>query len=107
MRWTARVTSAVVIATLLLFLIGERGAERSSRPNRQEFIGLLFFPTGVVVGLMLAWWREGLGAAIALGSLAAFSADHMFLRGGIPGGSGKRSADTDVGPTAMQLGLVL
>jgi hypothetical protein len=32
-------------------------------------IQLTFFPFGVILGMIVAWWKEGVGAAITLGSL--------------------------------------
>jgi hypothetical protein len=70
-RWLARVTSLVSAGLLLLFIIGEGG----SGPNpitAREWIGLLFFPFGVVVGMLIAWRREVLGSLVSIGSLACF-----------------------------------
>jgi hypothetical protein len=69
-RWLARITSLLSVGMLSLFLFGEpfNGARITSR----ELVGLAFFPAGVAIGLIIAWWKEGLGAAISLVSLLAF-----------------------------------
>lgn len=66
----ARLGSIASIVLLFMLFIGE-GFDPSGI-TRNEWIGLLFFPTGVVIGMAIAWWKEGLGAAITVGSLAAF-----------------------------------
>jgi hypothetical protein len=64
----ARVLSLVSIGTILLFIIGENSGKIAAR----EWLGLLFFPLGVGVGMIVGWWRAILGGAIAVGSLTAF-----------------------------------
>lgn len=84
-RWFARATSIFSIGLLLLFLIGE-----GSRPRAvagREWIGLLFFPFGVVVGMLVAWKREALGGLLSIGSLACFYVVYgLVLSGRLPGG---------------------
>ncbi len=70
LRLTARMTSLVTIIFILLFFLGE-GID----PNMvglKEWVGLLFFPLGLMIGLVIAWRNEGLGGAISIGSLLAF-----------------------------------
>ena len=66
----ARLGSVASIALLVMLFVGE--GFNPSAITHNEWIGLLFFPTGVVIGMCVAWWKEGLGAAITVGSLAAF-----------------------------------
>lgn len=83
-RWLARLGSLVSIGLLLAFLFGEGGVgQQLSAP---EWLGLLFFPGGVIVGMLLGWWREGWGGAVVIVSLAAFYAEQYFLDGRIPTG---------------------
>jgi len=46
----------------------------------------LFFPVGVVCGLLLAWWRARPGALMTAGSLLAFYAWQWSVRGSLPHG---------------------
>src|SRR5262245_14950564 len=69
-RWTARALSLVSIALIALFVVGEPPIP--GRVAARELVGLTFFPLGVVVGMLVAWRREGLGAAIGIASLACF-----------------------------------
>lgn len=66
----ARVTSVASIVLLLMLFLGE--GFNPSEISRNEWAGLLFFPIGVIIGMIIAWWKEGLGAAITVGSLVAF-----------------------------------
>jgi hypothetical protein len=82
LRWIARVWSIASTLFVLAFLLpGEFG-----RPTASEAVGLLLFPAGVVLGFVIAWWREGVGGAITVGSLALFYL-WMFARDGrLPSG---------------------
>jgi hypothetical protein len=66
----ARVGSIASITLLILLFAGE-GLHPSDISTR-EWAGLVFFPIGVTVGMVIAWWKEGLGSAVTLGSLLAF-----------------------------------
>jgi hypothetical protein len=78
-RWLARLTSLISIGILGLFLFGEpfNPAQISAR----EWIGLAFFPAGVAIGMIIAWWREGLGATVSLASLLGFYTIFGWLLG--------------------------
>lgn len=66
LRWIARMLSLGVFAILGAFAFGE------GTPRPADWLLLACFPIGPVLGLMLAWWREILGALLTLASLAAF-----------------------------------
>ena len=78
-RWLARVTSVLSVGTIALFFLAE--PFNPARVQAREWIGLAFFPAGVVLGLVIAWWREVFGAVIALLSLAAFHVIYGWLMG--------------------------
>ncbi len=81
-RWTARVWSIATIGLVLLLLVGE--GLYPSTPA--EWVGLLFFPFGICAGMILAWWREGLGGGITVGSLLVFYMIHLATGGTFPKG---------------------
>lgn len=62
-RWTARIMGIPVIAIFLLMFIGEGFDPAKVKPN--EWVMLMFGPIGLILGLILGWWKEGLGGAIA------------------------------------------
>jgi hypothetical protein len=64
---------------LALFLFGE--PFNPARITLREWVGLAFFPAGVAIGMIIAWWKEGLGAAISLASLLGFYAIFGWLLG--------------------------
>lgn len=84
-RWTARVTSALCIGMLGLFAFGGRETSPLSAAP-QEMLLLVFFPLGVVAGMVLAWWKEIPGAIVSLASLAAFYAVCAVVSHKLPGG---------------------
>ena len=63
----ARVGSIASITLLLTLFVGE--GFHPSEVTARQWVGLAFFPIGVIAGMVIAWWREGVGAAITLGSL--------------------------------------
>jgi hypothetical protein len=81
-RWIARVWAVASVVLVLSFIIA--GPSLPGKPV--EWLGFLFFPTGVCFGIMLAWWREGPGGMIAVGSLAAFYMTHLITAGTLPPG---------------------
>jgi hypothetical protein len=80
----ARVTSIASITLLVMLFQAETFHPSDVAP--QEWIGLVFFPTGVVVGMIVAWWKEALGSLTALGSLVAFDLVYGFLMSNHIGG---------------------
>lgn len=80
LRWTARLASVVCLAIIFLFFVGEGFDYRAVA--FKEWIGLLFFPLGVLVGLVFAWREESAGGAIAVLSVAAFYLVYGWLLSG-------------------------
>ncbi len=70
LRWAARLASVVCLAIIFFFFVGEGIDFSAVRPV--EYIGLVFFPLGVLIGLVLAWREELAGGAVACLSIAAF-----------------------------------
>jgi hypothetical protein len=77
-RWIARSLSLIIIGFLLLFLFGE-GLPPIT-------ILHICFPFSVMLGLILAWFFEGIGATITIVSIAAFYLVHYFYDGNLPDG---------------------
>jgi hypothetical protein len=68
LRWAARLTSLCSLAMLGLFL--QDFDPSKIRPN--EWVGLAFFPFGLMIGMVLGWKWPGVGGLVGLGSLAGF-----------------------------------
>ncbi len=82
LRWTARVWSVASVGLVLGFIVGE-GFNPS---GLNEWLGVLLFPVGISIGMILAWWKEGLGGSITVGSLVAFYVVHLTTAGTFPKG---------------------
>ncbi len=82
LRWIARGWSIASIGLILGFILGE-GINPTTRAER---IGLLFFPLGICVGMILGWWREGIGGLITVGCLFVFYVIHYVTVGTLPKG---------------------
>jgi hypothetical protein len=78
-RWIARAASVLSMGIILLFFVGEADFSQPVSISLQEWIGVLFFPIGILLGMILAWRREGIGAGITIGSLVAFYVYHFAV----------------------------
>ena len=84
LQWLAAGLSLVSVFILLMFLIGEGFNPASVRPS--EWAMMIFFPFGVIIGMVVAWWRECLGGMITIAGLMAFYTAHFGFSGGFPRG---------------------
>ena len=73
----ARVGS-IASVTLLILIFASEGFHPSEISNT-EWAGLIFFPIGVVIGMAIAWWKEGVGSVVTLGSLLGFYLVYGYL----------------------------
>jgi len=76
-EFLARIGS--VMSITLLVLIFQAEALHPSDIAPKEWFGLIFFPIGIIIGLAIAWWKEGLGISITMGSLLAFYLVYGYL----------------------------
>jgi hypothetical protein len=84
LRWIARIWSIASVTFVLAFIIGEGLTPIQITPI--EWVQLLLFPAGVVLGLIVAWRWEGLGGSLTLISFVTFYALHYVVSGDLPGG---------------------
>ena len=76
LRWIARIWSISSIAFISFMVIGHIVGEESGTFNSlHEVVQFLFFPSGVYIGMIIAWKWEGLGGIITIISIVAF---HML-----------------------------
>ena len=68
-RWTARISSILIISVFLLMFFGEGLEPEKVKPL--EWLMLLFGPFGLMLGMILGWWKEGLGGTIVVLSLTS------------------------------------
>jgi len=83
LRWIARIWSYIVVAFIVLFVGAHLFGSEGIGLKLDEAIAFTFFPIGLTVGLIIAWWKEGLGGIIATGSIIAFHLT-MLIVGGNP-----------------------
>jgi hypothetical protein len=84
LRLIARTWSIVTIILVLAFIIGEGFNPKLLTPT--EWLGFIFFPVGICFGLVIAWWKEGLGAIIVVASLIVFYIVNFATAGTFPKG---------------------
>ena len=84
LHWTARLLSIASIGLILLFAVGEKFNPVQFTPI--ELLEFLFFPVGISAGMIVAWWMEGLGGSITVGSLLMFYAINFATSGRFPRG---------------------
>ncbi|HEX4946744.1 MAG TPA: hypothetical protein VFZ34_08780 [Blastocatellia bacterium] len=80
LHWTARVLSLLSIVIILSFFISE--GFNPAHVSAGEWALLLCFPLSVMGGMLVAWRKEALGGAIAVGGLLGFYLVHAALAGG-------------------------
>lgn len=68
-RWTARISSIFFIIVFLLMFLGEGFDPAKVKPI--EWLMLLFGPFGFMLGMIIGWWKEGLGGVITILSFFA------------------------------------
>lgn len=81
LRWIARAWGIASGLLLLAFAFGGRENLQFTAATATLF---LFFPVGIVVGFVIAWWRELAGGLITVGSLALFYLLMLAWNGSVP-----------------------
>lgn len=82
--WVARALTVPCVGIILMFMVGEGFNPLHLSPR--EALLSLFFPFGVCVGMIVGWFREGLGGLITALSLALFCIVHYAQWSRFPGG---------------------
>lgn len=85
LRWTARIWSLASILFLLFIFIGE-SISNPILPQGTEWIMMLFFPVGVLAGLLISWRNERIGGLLTIASLIAFYIVEWAATGNLAGG---------------------
>lgn len=71
-RWTERIWGLMSIAFMLFMAAGHIFGSEQQNINSFTFTDMLtltFYPTGVLLGLIIAWKWDGIGGIIAIGSI--------------------------------------
>lgn len=64
------VLSIISIAAILTIINSDTATFGEIAPR--QWVGFLFFPVGIILGMLLGWWREVLGGAVTVFSLIGF-----------------------------------
>lgn len=73
LQWVARIWACMSIVFLLFMIFGHIfGPEAQNFNGVQEIIMVVFFPAGVLIGLLLTFKSVKMGSIIALGSMVVF-----------------------------------
>ena len=83
-RWVARLGSLASLGFLLLFFFGEEMDVAALTAT--EIWGLIFFPLGITVGMLLGWRWEIFGGSVTVLSLLAFYKVMYAANGEFPDG---------------------
>ncbi len=84
LAWSARALGAISLAVLGLFVVAHLIEEQpagGAAPTEWEWLGLSFFPGGVIVGLLLAFAQPRGGSFLVLASLLGFYVWHYASSG--------------------------
>ena len=86
-EWIARITSILSIVILLMMVFGEGAPPgKVTSLTLRDIVGLIFFPAGIVLGMVLAWRWERLGGRVTIVSLGLFYLALFVFDGRFPGG---------------------
>ncbi|MCK5407568.1 MAG: hypothetical protein KAJ37_08945 [Candidatus Krumholzibacteria bacterium] len=85
-RWIARVWGTGNVVLVVLFALMHVVSPDAPGPTRSEWIGVVFFPIGVGIGLVLAWRWEVLGGTISVASFLAFYGWMVLSGSNVPNG---------------------
>ena len=85
-RALAKVGSIASLGFVSMFFIAHLVQGEFSPIEWHECLALLFFPIGVMSGMLLGWWKEALGGWLTVGSLIAFYIWNLIVSGQLPGG---------------------
>lgn len=80
-RWTARILTTLVIPITSCFLLFVGLQMESGEGGPAGFILYLLFTLAILTGLIIAWWKEGLGAIVSLAGLVGFLGYSLITSG--------------------------
>lgn len=86
LKWGARLASIGTFLFIGMFLVGELTGGDGQAPRSDEWLGVLFFPVGLLAGLALGWRKEMAGGLMSLLSIAAFYGWNFSRTGSWPSG---------------------
>jgi hypothetical protein len=84
-EWLIRILSAISILILLIFVVAEGFNPFNLTSN--EAVLTVFFPGGVILGLIVGFWKNRLGGYITILSFFGFYLLEILIMGILPHGA--------------------
>jgi len=87
-RWFARILGSLLVLFILASVIGEAiepSPQATGKITTRE-IPLIIGAISMVVGIIVAWFQEGIGGLLILGGFIFFYAVHLIFFQSLPGG---------------------
>lgn len=82
LRWVSRLLGLFLIGLILVFAAGLRFNPLALQPTEIVMTVALL---ASLAGMVVLWWREGLGGAVSLAGIALFYAINFAASGRFPG----------------------
>ncbi len=83
---TAKILSLTSLGIISIFVVGNFFSPQQQLPNLSEFLQMLLFPVGLIVGFLISWKYELLGFIISTSSMITFYLAEYLLKGVIMAG---------------------
>jgi hypothetical protein len=80
-RWIARITGTLIILFFIVFGIGEGMMGPFVMPEWYVIVMKLFIPGMLIVGIIVAWFRETVGGVIIISSVLMYNLAGMIITG--------------------------
>ena len=81
-HWVARLWSFISIILIIGFIMGEGIYLKTTG----EWLSFLFFPLGISVGMIVAWWKEEIGGIVTISSFLIFYLIYYLVNNAFPKG---------------------
>jgi|SRR5271157_4985524 len=85
LRWSARITSLLLVGMVLIFMVGEGPPNpfKQPPPVQFEFLGMSL----MLVGFLAGWRWVGAGGLVAVIGFLVFAATEVIVNGSPPSGA--------------------
>lgn len=84
--WTIRVLGILAIAMVTLMVFSPNHNRENKPLQADEIAGIVFFPSGVMLGTAIGFKWQKAGGFIATASLLLFYTTHLVMHDDFPGG---------------------
>ena len=79
-RWLARIAGSLLVLFFLLMVLGYIIEPQGSGKITPSEIPLIAGMIAMLLGLIIAWFREGLGALLTIGGFLYFLANELIVK---------------------------